>query len=347
MAAYLYTRVLFMHRVLRFLVLVSASLLFTGCSTTAQRLDNLEGQMHNVQVLDLRLSNAEDRLSRVEGELGGMRAAAPSSPEAGKKGSGKAKAGRHAPQPLAAGKTPAPELRAAPLSPQPAPRLESGPAAGSNASPPLPYVSIHTDGRKVEPRGLPVAAVSPPVSPQAPASAASGTPPAPALVPVGLEGAPPAAPRPVSPRPVAPKPVPPKAASVANHAPAAAPEKTGTKEYDAALALYYQGRYDKAQELFSGFLSRHPSSKLAPNAMYWQGECMYSQNKFDSAIITFKDLAGKYPKHPKAAAALLKAGFAYARMKDMENARFYWQILVDDFPKSEPAAIARKRLAQG
>lgn len=130
-------------------------------------------------------------------------------------------------------------------------------------------------------------------------------------------------------------------------APDSTPEKTGVGEYDAALALYYKGQYDKAQEQFSAFLDRHPASSLTPNAMYWRGECLYARNEFDSAIIIFKDLAGKYPKHPKAAAALLKAGFAYARIKDMENARFYWQILVDDFPQSEPASIARKRLTQG
>ena len=83
--------------------------------------------------------------------------------------------------------------------------------------------------------------------------------------------------------------------------------KTGTSAYDAALALYNKGQFDTAHSQFADFLRQHPSSSLAPNAMYWQGECLYSQGKFDSAILVFKDLAAKYPKHPKTAAALLKA----------------------------------------
>ena len=347
-----------MRKTLRFFVLASASLLFAGCSTTDQRLGNLEGQMQNVQVLDLRMSNAEERLTKVEGELSGMRGAPPPAKAgSGKKGTGKTDEKSYALQsPPATGRTPAPASQSVAVSPQPgpvsqaaaSPRPVSRPAptpAPILGVPQPPYVSTHTDGRKIEPKGAPaavapVAAASPT---PAPASPATGTPPAPALVPVGLgessSAAPKAAPTKTATPEKSPRPV-------AEKAPAA-PEKTGTGAYDAALALYYKGQYGKAQEQFDGFLRGHPSSSLAPNAMYWQGECLYSQNKFDSAIIIFKDLAGKYPKHPKAAAALLKAGFAYARIKDMENARFYWQILVDDFPKSEPATIARKRLAQG
>ncbi len=58
-------------------------------------------------------------------------------------------------------------------------------------------------------------------------------------------------------------------------------------------------------------------------------------------------MVSKYPGHPKAAAALLKAGYAYESLNDGANARFYWQILLDDYPGSAPAALARKRMAQG
>ena len=350
-----------MRKIFWFLVLASAGPLFAGCSTTDQRLSGLEGQMQNVQVLDLRMSNAEDRLTKVEGELSGMRSAPlPAKAGTGKKGAGKTDEKNYAVQsPPAAGKTPAPTLQAAAVSPQPAspPQPVSRPASTPTPTPaPIlgvpqpPYASTYTDGRRVEPKSAstaaPVAAASPTPPPSTPATAsqAPGKAPAPTLVPVGLGESSPAAPKAAPPKAAAPTK---NARPVAEEKVPPASEKTGSGAYDAALALYYKGQYAKAQEQFDGFLRSNPSSSLAPNAMYWQGECLYSQNKFDSAIIIFKDLAGKYPKHPKAAAALLKAGFAYARIKDMENARFYWQILVDDFPKSEPATIARKRLAQG
>jgi tol-pal system protein YbgF len=92
-------------------------------------------------------------------------------------------------------------------------------------------------------------------------------------------------------------------------------------------------------------LRSSPESALAPNALYWQGECLYSLGKYDEAIMIFKDVAAKYPKHDKAAASLLKAGYSYERLNDKENAHFYWQILLDDFPSSAPAGMARKRMA--
>ena len=293
-----------MHRFFRFGVLLGASLLFTGCSTADKRIGNLEGQMQNMQVLDLRLSNAEERLTKVEGEVVAMKEA------------------------------PAPISRTAAAPPQPVTVAQPVPSPAPVQEVPQPYESTYTGGRKVEPR--PAASPPPPIT--APADPAekpapvnpSGDKPVPAIVPVSMAASAPAAAKETSARAVSP----------------AAP-KTGTGAYDAALALYYKGQYAKAQEGFSDFLRQSPSSKLAPNAMYWQGECQYSQGRFDSAIMTFKDLAGKYPKHPKAAAALLKAGYAYAQMKDMENARFYWQLLIDDFPKSEPANMARERMAQG
>jgi tol-pal system protein YbgF len=251
-----------MHSLRRFLLFASAGLLVAGCaSATDQRISSLEGRMGNMQVLDMRLSTAEERLGKVESDVAGLRGElAAGKPGAGKKGDGRS---RKAPKGAA---------------------LVPASAAASESRPP------------------------------------SLLPPAPGTPPDGE----------------------PHSAGSDSPAP-----KTGTGEYDSALARYYNGQYAKAQEDFAAFLSRHPSSPLTPNALYWQGECLYAQKKFDAAIMLFKDIAAKYPGHPKAAAALLKAGFAYARINDMENARFYWQILVDDFPRSEPAGIARKRLAQG
>lgn len=368
-----------MHKTLRFLLLAGASLLLAGCSTTDQRVSALEDQMQDVRVLDTRLTVAEERLSKVESELGGLRATpSQDKAEAGKKG--KAREEKRAPVPAAVRTPPEPAMQASsrapakassrapaepvvtgtiPLPAQPAPRLDYLPAPAAGAAP--PYASVYTDGRRVEPRNAPAPAapaspvVSAPAPTLAPAPAPAPAPvpanaspaatpaeagksPAPALVPVGLGETAPAPGKAAPPKTAEPRPVAEKSS---------APEKTGTGEYDAALALYNKGQYATAAEKFSAFLRNNPSGSLAPNAMYWQGECLYSQGKYDSSIIIFKDLVGKYPKHPKAAAALLKAGFAYAQIRDMENARFYWQILIDDFPQSEPAKLARKRLAQG
>ncbi|MDR3176060.1 MAG: tol-pal system protein YbgF [Desulfovibrio sp.] len=124
------------------------------------------------------------------------------------------------------------------------------------------------------------------------------------------------------------------------------PARAGDKAaYQAALALYYRGSYEKASGAFADFLKNAPQSSLAPNAMYWLGECAYARGQYDTAILTFKDVALKFPSHPKAADALLKAGYAYERIGDTGNARFYWQLLLDDYPASSAAGTARRRVS--
>lgn len=137
------------------------------------------------------------------------------------------------------------------------------------------------------------------------------------------------------PRPVSPK------RSVSGPAVSGA----GASAYNAAYAIYEKGEYTKARQAFADFLAASPQSPLAPNSLYWQGECQYSLGNYGDAILFFQEVVNRYPKHVKAAAALLKAGHSYERLKDMDNARFYWRILVDDFPASAPAALARKRLS--
>jgi tol-pal system protein YbgF len=114
--------------------------------------------------------------------------------------------------------------------------------------------------------------------------------------------------------------------------------------YDAALALYFTGEFTRGREAFQAFLHSFPNSAFAPNALYWEGECLYALGMYDQAILLFQSLVIRFPKHHKAASALLKIGYSYERLMDMDNARFYWQILLDDFPTSAPAVLARQRM---
>tara|TARA_B100000683_G_scaffold269560_1_gene306824 strand:- start:585 stop:1670 length:1086 start_codon:yes stop_codon:yes gene_type:complete len=128
-------------------------------------------------------------------------------------------------------------------------------------------------------------------------------------------------------------------------APAPTPKKAGpSASYEAALALYNNGDFDKARSSFDSFVKKYPNSDLVPNALYWSGETYYSQKQYPQAILAFKEVTGRYPKHSKAAAALLKIGMSYDRVGDPNNAVFYLRALVEDFPKSNPAALARKEL---
>lgn len=339
-----------MHRFFRFLLPALLGLAATGCATTSteERLTELEGQSKHQQVLDLRISHVEDRLTAVETTVGEL-----ADSKGGKGGKGRTPA-RRTVAPVAAAPRPAsPANLASPATPRTTGVREDAPL--DRPSPNLTLAKAQADQPRLSPAGLLTDYFSTPQARPVPAGAADKTlPPSPAasaapapvagpaatpavsgqaaagpgLVPLGLDAP--------GPRPVSKTPPP---------APSRPAGPTGKSGYDAALARYNKGDYAGAEKGFAAFLQSSPGSPLAANALYWQGECQYSLGKYDNAIMLFQNVATKYPKHDKAAAALLKVGYSYERLRDMDNARFYWQILLDDFPHSAPAELARKRMA--
>lgn len=302
-----------MRRVLSFLLPICATFYLSGCATsTNERLSVLESEANNQQILDMRVSQVEERLGRLETELGELRA----SLESGSKATTRRKA--------------------QPRRVEPSPKPQPASAAPTPTTYPAAY------------GWLPVAetkSTTPSSSKLDPAAASVVLPNTPAVVSAQST---PVGPSPTEPK--SPELVPLESQVLTPSTPTPAPKKNGRTNpqdkntYEAALALYNKGNYEKAQEGFSSFLKSSPNSPLAPNALYWKGECLYSQGKYDQAILQFQDVVNKYPKHDKAAAALLKAGYSYERMNDLGNARFYWQILLDDFPNSTAAGLARKRM---
>lgn len=116
-----------------------------------------------------------------------------------------------------------------------------------------------------------------------------------------------------------------------------APSKGEEAAYKAALALATSGKPAAAQAKFKEFLQAYPSSKYAPNAHYWIGECLYAQHQYREALLQFKEVTTRYPRHHKSADALLKAGMTYNRLGNKENAELQYKALMTDFPKSEAA----------
>ena len=107
--------------------------------------------------------------------------------------------------------------------------------------------------------------------------------------------------------------------------------------YDAAMALYKNGKYKEAEQAFDAFLKANPEGVLAPNALYWKGETLYARANYPQAIFAFKEVQTRYPKHAKAPDSLLKTAMSYAKLGDTENANLHYIVLEEDFPTS-PAA---------
>ncbi|MEG1610535.1 MAG: tol-pal system protein YbgF, partial [Bilophila sp.] len=97
-----------------------------------------------------------------------------------------------------------------------------------------------------------------------------------------------------------------------------------------------------AEKQFDAFMAAYPTSKLAPNALYWKAECLYLRGKYADALFVFKDVTARYPKHPKAADALLKAGMSYARLGDADSAKLHYRVLYEDYPTSQAAKTGKK-----
>jgi len=129
-------------------------------------------------------------------------------------------------------------------------------------------------------------------------------------------------------------------------APAAAPVNTEEQqaEYEKALAILRQGRYDEAATAFNRFLEKYPGSAYSDNAYYWLGETYYVTRDFDRSLAAFKQLAGAYPMSPKLPGARLKIGYIYYEKEDWAAARQELSGLVTSYPGSTEARLADDRL---
>jgi tol-pal system protein YbgF len=128
--------------------------------------------------------------------------------------------------------------------------------------------------------------------------------------------------------------------------PVSPPSGEEQAEYDKALAILREGRYEDAATTFSQFLTRYPGSAYADNASYWLGETYYVSRDFDRALATFGKLVENYPQSPKLPDARLKIGFIHYEKKDWASARSELDGLVADHPGSTAARLAGDRLAR-
>ncbi len=116
------------------------------------------------------------------------------------------------------------------------------------------------------------------------------------------------------------------------------------KDYDHALAILNELRYDEAATAFRAFLAQHPGSSYADNAQYWLGEVYYVTRDFKAALEEFGTLLKGFPDSPKVAGAMLKMGYSQYELKDWKAAADMLGQVVKRFPGSSTAKLAQKRL---
>lgn len=116
------------------------------------------------------------------------------------------------------------------------------------------------------------------------------------------------------------------------------------KDYDKALVILNELRYDEAATAFRDFLEKYPGSSYADNAQYWLGEVYYVTRDFRAALEEFGKLIKQFPDSPKVPGAMLKMGYSYYELKDWKSAADLLGQVVKRFPDSTTAGLAQKRL---
>ncbi len=116
------------------------------------------------------------------------------------------------------------------------------------------------------------------------------------------------------------------------------------KDYDNALAILNELRYDEAAAAFRAFLKNYPGSSYADNAQYWLGEVYYVTRDFRAALEEFGKLLKTFPDSPKVPGAMLKMGYSHYELKDWKSAADLLGQVTSRFPDSSTARLAQKRL---
>lgn len=116
------------------------------------------------------------------------------------------------------------------------------------------------------------------------------------------------------------------------------------RDYDKALVILNELRYDEAAAAFRDFLKKYPGSSYADNAQYWLGEVYYVTRDFRAALEEFGKLLKQFPDSPKLPGAMLKMGYSYYELKDWKAAADLLGQVVKRFPDSTTAGLAQKRL---
>ena len=122
------------------------------------------------------------------------------------------------------------------------------------------------------------------------------------------------------------------------------PGGTDRDNYQAALELLKQERYEPAALAFEQFLVSFSDSELADNAQYWLAESHYVTQQFERALDEFRIVITAYPGSRKVPDALLKIGYCNYELEEWESARQSLARVQAEYPETTAARLAGQRL---
>lgn len=114
--------------------------------------------------------------------------------------------------------------------------------------------------------------------------------------------------------------------------------------YQIALELLRNERYEQSAVSFKEFLGAFPDSQLAANAQYWLAESYYASNEFEKALADFARVIDDYPQSTKVPDALLKMGYCNYSLQRWDDARQALSRVQSDYPTTTAARLADQYL---
>jgi len=117
-----------------------------------------------------------------------------------------------------------------------------------------------------------------------------------------------------------------------------------TTEYNNALQMFNDGRYEDALQQFHWLSQVNSGSAYAPNYAYWAGESYYALGRYRDAIASFQGVLTNYPNSAKADDAQFKIGESYEKLGNKDRARNAYRYLEMNYPNSEYLTRANTRL---
>lgn len=98
------------------------------------------------------------------------------------------------------------------------------------------------------------------------------------------------------------------------------PSQSPRDEYDLAYGYVLRKDYALAEQQFRSFLGKHPTDRMAPDALYWLGESLFRRQRYRDAAESFLTLSTKHETAGKAPDALLRLGQSLAALGEKDTA---------------------------
>jgi len=127
--------------------------------------------------------------------------------------------------------------------------------------------------------------------------------------------------------------------------PPAARADAALDDYNLAVGLYKQKRWDLSAESFQKFVQNYPRHEKIPLARLYLGLTLVNADKFTEAREVLRGYAKDYPQSRNAADALYRVAECSYLLSDLKNAEEEFQAFLEKHPKHELAEWALPYLA--